>query len=171
MRKPRNRSIHKPLAMNHQPFWLKMSTKSRRAAREIALNILYQIDVAKIPPDEALQTALENTGMDKVAQEFTTALVKGVLEHMKVIDEKLKSLSIGWDPQRQPSVDRNILRMAMFEIIFLDHIPPSVSINEAVELAKKFSTEDSGKFINGVLGTLVRQNTEGTKEEYVRTDT
>ena len=137
-----------------------MGTKSRRAAREIALNVLYQIDVAKVPPDEALETALENTGLDEAAQEFTTALVKGALKHMCVIDEKLKSLSIGWDPQRQPSVDRNILRMAMFEILFLDHIPPSASINEAVELAKKFSTEESGKFINGVLGTLARETTE-----------
>jgi len=137
-----------------------MGTKGRRAAREIALNVLYQIDVARIPPDEALQTAMENTGLDETAQEFATALVKGTLEHMRVIDEKLKSLSIGWDPQRQPSVDRNILRMAMFEILYQDHIPPSVSINEAVELAKKFSTEDSGKFINGVLGTLAREITE-----------
>ena len=137
-----------------------MGTKSRRAAREIALNVLYQIDVAKIPPDEALETALQNTGMDQVAQGFTATLVKGTLAHIGVIDEKLKSLSIGWDPQRQPSVDRNILRMAIFEILFLDHMPPSVSINEAVELAKKFSTEESGKFINGVLGTLARETTE-----------
>ena len=122
--------------------------------------MLYQIDVAKIPPDEALETALENTGLDEAAQEFATKLVRGTLEHMGVIDEKLRSLSIGWDLQRQPSVDRNILRMAMFEILFLDYMPPGVSINEAVELAKKYSTEDSGKFINGVLGTLVREIAE-----------
>lgn len=141
-----------------------MSTKSRRAAREIALNVLYQIDVAKIPPDEALETALENTGLDEAAREFATTLIKGTLEHLDVIDEKLKSLSIGWDPQRQPSVDRNILRMAMFEILFLDQMPPGVSINEAVELAKKYSTEESGKFVNGVLGTLAREMTEDKVE-------
>ena len=137
-----------------------MSTKGRRAAREIALNVLYQIDVAKIPPDEALQTAMENTGLDETAQEFATALVKGTLKHMRVIDEKLKSLSIGWDPQRQPSVDRNILRMAMFEILYQDHIPPSVSINEAVELAKKFGTEQARNFINGILDRIWKEHRE-----------
>ena len=148
-----------------------MGTKSRRAAREIALNVLYQVDIAKIPPDEALQTALENAGLAEIAFEFAQGLVQGVLHNLKAIDARLKELSIGWDPQRQPAVDRNILRMAIFEILYLDYIPPSVSINEAVELAKKYSTDESGRFINGVLGTLVRQSTDTSEEEYASADT
>jgi N utilization substance protein B len=139
-----------------------MGTKSRRAARELALNVLYQVDVAKLPPEEALTSALANTDLEPVSQEFAESLVKGVLSHLDSIDTKLRELSVGWELQRQPAVDRNILRLASFEILCLDYIPKSVSINEAVELAKKFSTEESGRFINGVLGALVRQmdNTE-----------
>ncbi len=128
------------------------------------MNVLYQVDVAKTPPEEALQTALENTGMQDEAAEFATILVEGTLQHMEEIDQRLEELSIGWDPQRQPAVDRNIMRMAMFELLHLDYIPASVSINEAVELAKKYSGDESGRFINGVLGALVRQNIE-TEEE------
>lgn len=134
-----------------------MGTKSRRAAREVALNVLYQIDVAKIPLHEALTTALENTDLQDEAAEFTTALVEGTSKYLEPIDENLSKLSVGWELQRQPAVDRNILRMAIFEIMYLDYIPASVSINEAVELAKKYSTDESGKFINGVLGALTRQ--------------
>lgn len=148
-----------------------MGTKSRRAAREIALNVLYQVDIARTPTQEALEAALEHTGLEEIAFEFTEELVRGTLGNLEVIDERLKDLSIGWDPQRQPAVDRNILRMAMYEILFLDYIPSSVSINEAVELAKKYSTDESGRFINGVLGALVRQRTDDSEEEYACTDT
>ncbi|HAH88191.1 MAG: transcription antitermination factor NusB [Armatimonadota bacterium] len=139
-----------------------MGTKSRRAARELALNVLYQVDVAKLPPEEALTTALANTDLEPASREFAETLVCGVLAHLDTIDAKLRELSVGWNLQRQPAVDRNILRVASFEICYLDCIPKGVSINEAVELAKKFSTEESGRFINGVLGALVRQmdNTE-----------
>lgn len=145
-----------------------MGTKSRRAARELALNVLYQVDIAKIPPQEALVTAIESTGLEEAAAEFATTLVEGALANLKSIDEEITKLSVGWDTQRQPAVDRNILRMAIFEIRYLDHIPASVSINEAVDLAKKFSTEESGRFVNGVLGTLVRQSDE--EEEHARSD-
>ena len=134
-----------------------MGTKSRRAARELALNVLYQVDVAKLPWEEAPQTALENTNLEEAAAEFATVLVEGTLQRIKEIDSKVSDLSVGWEPQRQPAVDRNILRMSMFEILCLDYIPPSVTINEAVELAKKFSAEESGRFVNGVLGALMRQ--------------
>ena len=90
-------------------------------------------------------------------------LVNGTLNHLKEIDGRLVNLSVGWELQRQPAVDRNILRMAMFEIIYLHYIPKSVSANEAVELAKKFSTDESGRFINGILGALIRQIDKETK--------
>ncbi|MHB1189865.1 MAG: transcription antitermination factor NusB [Armatimonadota bacterium] len=134
-----------------------MGTKSRRAARELALNVLYQVDVGKFPPEEALETAIENVGLEEAAAEFATSLVRGTLENKKRLDEMLSKLSVGWELDRQPAVDRNILRMTMFEMLCLDHIPTSVSINEAVELAKKYSTHESGRFINGVLGAFARQ--------------
>ena len=137
-----------------------MGTSSRRSARELALNVLYQVDVAKIPLDDALEVALENTRLDLSAAEFTTQLVKGVSSNIHDIDNCLMKLSVGWELQRQPAVDRNILRIAIYEIQYVESVPNSVSINEAVELAKKFSTEESGKFINGVLGALVRQDKE-----------
>ncbi len=134
-----------------------MGTKSRRAARELAINVLYQIDVAHVEPEEALQTAIENTELDDAAAEFARVLVEGTLSHIQEIDDVLKRLSVGWELQRQPAVDRNILRMAIFEICHLDYIPASVSINEAVDLAKKYSTAESGRFVNGVLGALARE--------------
>ncbi len=149
-----------------------MGTKSRRAARELALNVLYQVDVARIPPQEALETAIDSTGLEAPAADFARTLVDGTLRHIKDIDDTLRRLSVGWELERQPAVDRNILRMAIFEVLHLDYIPPSVSINEAVELAKKFSTEESGRFVNGVLGTLVREYDEEAKaKEYGSIDT
>lgn len=151
-------------SFNPTPPNVNMGTRSRRAARELALNILYQVDVAKLPAQEALTVAFENTDLEETASEFATSLVNGTLEHLTEIDIQLVKLSVGWELQRQPAVDRNILRMAIFEILYLDYIPASVSINEAVDLAKKFSTYESGRFVNGVLGALIRQlNTQ--KEE------
>lgn len=134
-----------------------MGNKSRRAARELAINVLYQIDIAHIPPQEALETAIENIEIDGVSADFARVLVDGVMEQLAKIDEVLRRLSVGWELQRQPAVDRNILRMAIFEIVYLEGIPASVSINEAVDLAKKYSTAESGRFVNGVLGALARE--------------
>jgi N utilization substance protein B len=148
------------------PMWsYYVGNKSRRAARELAINVLYQIDVAHIPPQEALETAIENIVLDGASADFARVLVDGVLEHMTKIDEVLKRLAVGWELQRQPAVDRNILRMAIFEILYLDDIPASVSINEAVDLAKKYSTAESGRFVNGVLGALVRELNIEPEEE------
>lgn len=134
-----------------------MGTKSRRAARELALNVLYQVDVAKLPAEEALSTAIENARLEAAAAEFAVDLVNGTLRNLQSLDATIERLLVGWETHRQPAVDRNILRMAIYEMLQLDHIPLSVSINEAVDLAKKFSTEESGRFVNGVLGTLARE--------------
>ncbi len=91
---------------------------------------------------------------------FTTMLVSGVRQHGRDIDRILQELEIGWSMDRQVSVDRNILRMAAFELLYLTTIPASATINEAVELAKKYSTSESGRFVNGVLGAMVAR-TEG----------
>ncbi|HEY4416240.1 MAG TPA: transcription antitermination factor NusB [Verrucomicrobiae bacterium] len=82
---------------------------------------------------------------------FAEPLIKGVLQYREAIDEKIKSHAKNWDFHRIAAVDRNIMRLAIYEMLYRDDIPPVVSINEAVDIAKKFSTEDSGKFVNGIL--------------------
>jgi N utilization substance protein B len=85
---------------------------------------------------------------------FADPLIKGVLDHREMIDEKIKSHTRNWDFHRIAAVDRNVMRLAIFEMLFREDIPPVVSINEAVDIAKKFSTEDSGKFVNGILDKI-----------------
>lgn len=131
--------------------------KARRAARELALNILYQVDVAGIPLNEAIQTANENVNADPEVFEYAEMLARGTWEHRKRIDRDIRRLSVDWPLARQPAVDRNVLRMAMFEISNVESTPPIVVVNEAIELVKKFSTEDSGKFVNGVLAAFLRE--------------
>ncbi len=85
---------------------------------------------------------------------FAEPLIKGALEHRDAIDEKIKSHAKNWDFHRIAAVDRNIMRLAIYEMLYRDDIPPVVSINEAVDIAKKFSTQDSGKFVNGILDKI-----------------
>ena len=88
---------------------------------------------------------------NEVARKFAEDLGTGVLEHQDAVDTKIKAYCQNWDFHRIAVVDRNILRIAIYELLFREDIPPVVSINEAIELAKKYSTEDSGRFVNGVL--------------------
>jgi len=139
--------------------------KARRAAREIALNVLYQWDSAGMPFEEALETALEFADLSALktpermeeAREYARLLAVGVRESVGELDSHIARLAEGWPPERQPAVDRNILRIAMYEISRVDSVPPIVAIDEAVELAKKYSTAESGKFVNGVLAGYLKQ--------------
>jgi N utilization substance protein B len=139
--------------------------RTRRAAREIALNVLYQWDSAKVPFEEALETALEFTDLSGLkapermdgAREYARSLAVGVKESVQELDSHIARLAEGWPPERQPAVDRNILRIAIYEISHVDSVPPIVAVDEAIELAKKYSTAESGKFINGVLAGYLRQ--------------
>ena len=131
--------------------------KAKRSARELALNILYQVDGAGVPVDEALRAALDQSTLEDDAKDFAGMLVRGTRERLEEIDEKLRGLSPDWPLERQATVDRNILRLAAFEIDNVKSVPNVVAINEAVELAKKFSTAESGKFINGVLAAYLRR--------------
>ncbi|HOK54674.1 MAG TPA: transcription antitermination factor NusB [Armatimonadota bacterium] len=131
--------------------------KARRAAIELALNIIYQVDVAGIPLKEAIETAREHVEAEAEVFDHAELLAKGTLKHIREIDQNIRRLSVDWPPDRQPAVDRNIIRMAMFEMTHVETTPPVVVVNEAIELAKKFSTEDSGKFINGVLAAYLRE--------------
>jgi transcription antitermination protein NusB len=127
----------------------------RRIARELAVQFLYQYDLSGGSLEEALplfwQTQSE-VGED--GRKFAEELVHGVVERRAAIDERIAKYTDNWDLPRIAAVDRNILRLAMYEMLFRDDIPPVVSINEAVDIAKKFSTRESGAFVNGILDRL-----------------
>jgi transcription antitermination protein NusB len=157
----------------------------RREARERAVQFLFQHD---LNPPENLELALAQfwnsqrsavlatdkagatwgqevelpppTAEEAALRLFAEPLIRGTLEHRDQIDEVIKKHARNWDLHRMAVVDRNVLRLAIYEMLYRDDIPPVVSINEAVDVAKKFSTEDSGKFVNGILdkvkGELMR---------------
>lgn len=124
---------------------------SRRKAREQAVQILYQIDFTKQPSEDAVPLFFSHFSPGRKAGPFTTLLVQGVEAHEKTIDSILREYSEHWSVERMPRIDRTILRIAIFEILWCADIPPKVSMNEAIELGKKFSTDKSALFINGVL--------------------
>ncbi len=127
---------------------------TRHESRELALQFLYQQDSASRYPQplpEAWKLFWAMQEYNEEARKFAEALATGVLEHHEAVDAKIKAYSQNWDFQRIAVVDRNILRIAVYELLFRDDIPPVVSINEAIDLAKKYSTEDSGRFVNGML--------------------
>lgn len=130
----------------------------RRTARELALKLLFQIDVGKVAMEEVLAQAWEANRYSPDTLEFTRQLVEGTVAQRKTIDSVITKYAQEWSLSRMANVDRNILRLAVYEILYLPDIPPSVSIDEAVELAKKYSTGESGKFVNGILGSVVRHH-------------
>ena len=123
---------------------------ARRFARELALQALYSSEVGHRPPEDVLAEALAGA-KTKESRIFVKDLVYGTLEHADESDGIIAPLLEGWTLDRLPTIDRIVLRMSIFELKFRPETPRPVVINEAVELAKKFSTEDSGRFINGVL--------------------
>lgn len=134
----------------------------RRQARETALQALFQIDVGKTEPDFALKNTAEEFGAGPQELEFAQQLVKGALEHIEDIDKMISQVSKEWQLNRIANVDRNIMRLAIYEMKYREDIPSNVSVNEAVELAKIFGGTDSGKFVNGILGKLLH---EGKQED------
>jgi transcription antitermination protein NusB len=156
---------------------LKLNMGKRREARERAVQFLFQHDIN--PPEnleEALNHFWDSQRAAAIAEErggtatwgqqielpppsteeatvriFADPLIRGVLEHRNDLDGTIKKYALNWDLHRMAAVDRNILRLAVYEMFHREDIPPVVSINEAVDIAKKFSTQDSGKFVNGIL--------------------
>ncbi len=120
-----------------------------------------------MPFDEALETAMEFADMTGIggndteraseARDYARMLACGVKDSIQELDKHIDALAEGWPVDRQPAVDRNILRIAIYEISRVDSVPPIVAVDEAVELAKKFSTAESGKFVNGVLAGYLKQ--------------
>ncbi len=126
---------------------------SRRLAREKALQMLFQMDVGHNPLEIAKLT-LEEANLSPLDQDFTLRLVEGTQSFLSELDTYIDKFSTEWDFERLANVDKNVIRMALFEMKYLSDIPPSVSINEAIELAKSFGSEDSGKFVNGILDNI-----------------
>ena len=125
----------------------------RHESREMAVQFLYQWNATDSNLDEALALFWGHFDEppDDETRKFAEAMVRGVVEHLAAIDEKIRQFAQHWDFERIAAVDRAILRLGIYEMLFRDDIPPVVSINEAVEIAKKFSTAESGKFVNGIL--------------------
>lgn len=123
----------------------------RQEAREKAFQVLFQMDMNDIHPQDALKNILDEQTNDT----FLNGLVEGVIENKEKIDEHISKHLENWTINRIASVEKAILRISIFELLFLDDVPVNVSINEAIELAHKFGEEKSGKFINGVLSKVI----------------
>jgi N utilization substance protein B len=138
---------------------------SRRQARRQALDILYQADVTGSDPHLVLE-GWERVG--KPVDPFARELVEGVAAHRSEIDGHLERLAEDWTVDRMASLDRTILRIACFELLHRPDTPPGAAIDEAVQAAKELSTEDSSRFVNGILGRLVRERTEALDAPPIR---
>lgn len=123
----------------------------RRKSRELALQVLYQLDVTKQDPPKVLAQFQQQFLPIEEKDEFLERLVLGVLEHSQEIDRLIKRFSENWSLDRMSIIDRNILRMATFELLYCEDVPPKVTLNEAIDLGKDYGTEESGSFINGIL--------------------
>jgi N utilization substance protein B len=127
----------------------------RRLARECAIQFLYQLDMTGGDLAESLERFWETQeNLSPNVRTFAEELIRGALAHLAGIDEKIQHYTENWELPRIAAVDRNILRLAIYEMLHRDDIPPVVSINEAVDIAKKFSTRESGAFVNGILDRL-----------------
>jgi transcription antitermination protein NusB len=127
---------------------------TRRKGREIALQALYEGDMVGHVPEESLKVLLDTSGVSDKTAEFASELVKGVTLNKDAIDQNIRDFASAWPLEQMPAVDRNILRLAIFEILLDNKMPVKVAINEAVELAKTFGSNNSSRFINGVLGSI-----------------
>ncbi len=130
--------------------------RKRTQSREFALQILYQMDVTNDRSIDSLNAFWKTTEkpVEDSVKDFAAELVKGVLGNIAQIDKKIVEYATNWHIQRMAIVDRNILRLSCYELVFRQDIPPKVSINEAVELAKKYSVPEAGKFVNGILDKI-----------------
>ena len=127
---------------------------ARRKARAIALQVLYEVDSVGHDVEAALAHLLADGRLSEENAAFVRELVSGVIQNKEKIDQHIKNFAPAWPVEQIPLVDRNILRLAIFEILLDNNVPVKVAINEAVELAKMFGSDNSPKFVNGVLGSV-----------------
>ncbi|PZE22050.1 transcription antitermination factor NusB [Paenibacillus xerothermodurans] len=139
----------------------------RRLARELALQSLYQMEMNGVDATDAITHVVEEAQTDDEGQlkqskdviepEDVRALVQGTINNKDRIDQLLLDYLKGWQMDRLSRVDREVLRLAAYEMVYREDVPPKVVVNEAIELAKHFGTEESGKFVNGVLGKMIKE--------------
>lgn len=129
---------------------------SRKKSRIAQMQILFQMDINKDYSLESLNLFLENFSFQENEEEYIKNTIPDILEHKEEIDSLIKKNLKGWSLNRLANVDRSILRIAIYEILFREDIPGEVSINEAIEIAKKYGSKESSKFINGILGSVYR---------------
>ncbi|MDO8526077.1 MAG: transcription antitermination factor NusB [Deltaproteobacteria bacterium] len=135
---------------------------TRREARECALQMLYEIEMAQAPLEQVIAGYwARHPDHDAQTREFSDRLVNGVFTQKEMIDELIVKYSAHWRLSRMAAVDKNILRLAVFELKDCEDIPLKVSLNEAIEIAKKFGSEESGSFINGVLDKIGKELKKG----------
>jgi len=126
----------------------------RRRSRELAIKVLFHLEFSNDDPARAFTLICDNFGAVEEGRAFSRELVEGVCEHRKEIDGLLSGASEHWRLERIAKLDRTILRIALYELLYRNDIPPKVAINEAVDLGKKFCSEESGAFINGILDKI-----------------
>ena len=136
----------------------------RRSAREWAVQFLFQNDFNPDNIEQALPEFWNGKGHDSKSKQFTEDIIRGVIAHLPQIDELIQSYAEHWEIKRMNAVDRNVIRMALFEMLFRPDIPPVVSINEAVDIAKFFSSIESGKFVNGILDRALQDLRRPSRE-------
>lgn len=138
---------------------------SRRMTRENAMKLLYQLQLRDDDANEQIKLFLEETeGLENLDKEYFFDVVHGVINNKDEIDNLIQEHSIGWQLERMPKVDLAIMRLAVYELKYRNDIPVNVSINEAVELAKKYGGDQSKNFINGVLGKIVMKLKNGKEQ-------
>lgn len=129
---------------------------NRRKARELVLEALYRIEIAQQEPEQIFNSIITREELPETVKEFTKRLLTQTVARLSDIDSIIKEVAENWRLERIAVIDRNILRFAICEILYFDDVPDKVSIDEAIEIAKKFSTDDSGRFVNGILDKVLK---------------
>jgi transcription antitermination protein NusB len=137
---------------------------ARRKARELALQMLFQLDMSSNQPDAIIATFEELQKSKPNTREFATKIFRGTIDHMPAIDEMIQNQAENWRLSRMAAVDRNIIRMSVYEFLHEDDTPKLVIIDEAIEIAKKYGTQKSSQFINGILDGILKRYNLGDDE-------
>lgn len=139
------------------PRTISVSRGPRHRARELALKVLFQLERSPDDPDEVLAYHAAEDGEGSQVVAFAAELVHGVIRHREQIDAIIRAASTNWRPEQMGRVDRTVLRIAVYEIAIARNVPVRAAINESIELAKTFAGEESGRFVNGVLGRVAEE--------------
>lgn len=133
-----------------------MPQGTRRRAREAALKILYQMDLASTPAEEAIEAYWQCFDLEAEGDEYAGELVRGIAEALDTVDITIREASTKWRLERMARVDRNVIRIGTYELLYRQDVPTRVVLDEAIELGKRFGSEDSGAFVNGVLDRIAQ---------------